>query len=86
MANESQVQLGEYVKHISSRAPIRAKIDAALASGDVSSEWEGRQQMKEYWAKTPEMRANLLKQYDGDESKMMNDVHTYKLLTEGKSF
>lgn len=86
MANESNVQLGEYVRHLSTRAPIRAKIDAAKATGDVSSEWEGREQMKAYWQKIPAMRSTLLETYNGDESRMMNDVHSYKLLTEGKSF
>ena len=86
MANESSVQLGEYVKHLSSRAPIRAKINSAKVSGDVSAEWEGRQQMKDYWSKLPAMRSGLLEQYNGDEAKMMTDVHAYKLLTEGKSF
>lgn len=79
-------QLKAYVDHIGSREGIRTQIDTAKLTGDFDSEWQGRQKLKNYWSQVPAMRANLLKEYGGDESRMMNDVHAYRLITQGKSF
>lgn len=79
-------QLAAYVEHMGTRAAIRKQIDDAKLSGDIDSEWQGREKMKGYWGKIPAMHSGLLKEYGGDERRMMNDVHAYRLLTEGKSF
>lgn len=79
-------QLEAFVGHLGTRAAIRKQIDDAKLSGDLDSEWQGRSKMKAYWSQVPEMRSNLLKEYNGDEARMMNDVHAYRLLKTGKSF
>ena len=78
----SNVQLGEYVEHIQKHDAIRKKVDDALMKGDVDAEWQGRQQLKEYWSKVPKMYSELLKSYNGDQEKMMTDVRAYRLLKD----
>jgi hypothetical protein len=78
-------QLKAFVEHSRKRTAIRNQIEAAKASGDVDSEWQGRQQMQDYWSKVPTLRTEAVAAYNGDEGKMLQDAKAYHLLTYGES-
>jgi hypothetical protein len=75
-------QFKAYAAHREKRVAIRQRIDAAKASGNTADEAKARKDLQKWWAKVPVMRTGVLKQYNGDESKMNTDLEAYRLLRD----
>lgn len=81
-----QQLLGTLVEHMGKRRAIRDRIDKSLETKDYDEEWQGRQELHDYWKEIPLMRSQLVKHYGGDSAQMMTDVHAMQLLNNGNSF
>jgi hypothetical protein len=81
-----QQLLETLVGHMGKRQAIRDRIDKSLETKDYDEEWQGRQEMGDYWREVPLMRSQLIKHYGGDAAGMMTDVHAMQLLNNGNSF
>jgi hypothetical protein len=68
------------VQHTESRAPIRAQIDEAKASGDLDREWEGRQQLKGYYDKFLPLMKDALGAHGGDSKALHESIAAYKIM------